>query len=54
MRIGTSGGLQSFTPEGTFVGSQYGIGFDGLLNYYAGRDAVCDLDFERAFVQQTG
>ena len=54
VRIGTSGGLQSFTPEGTFVVSEYGIGFDGLLNYYAGRDAVCDLDFERAFVQQTG
>ncbi|MBO7159883.1 MAG: nucleoside phosphorylase, partial [Paludibacteraceae bacterium] len=54
VRIGTSGGLQPFTPEGTFVVSQYGIGFDGLLNYYAGRDAVCDLDFERAFVQQTG
>lgn len=53
VRIGTSGGLQPFTPEGTFVVSQYGIGFDGLLNYYAGRDAVCDLDFERAFVQQT-
>jgi uridine phosphorylase len=54
VRIGTSGGLQPFTPEGTFVVSQYGIGFDGLLNYYAGRDAVCDLNFERAFVQQTG
>lgn len=54
VRIGTSGGLQPFTPEGTFVVSQYGIGFDGLLNYYAGRDAVCDLDFEQAFVAQTG
>lgn len=54
VRIGTSGGLQPFTPEGTFVVSQYGIGFDGLLNYYAGRDAVCDAAFEQAFVSQTG
>jgi uridine phosphorylase len=54
VRIGTSGGLQSFTPEGTFVVSEYGIGFDGLLNYYAGRDAVCNLNFEQAFVLQTG
>lgn len=54
VRIGTSGGLQPFTPEGTFVVSQYAIGFDGLLNYYAGRDAVCDLSFEKAFVEKTG
>ena len=25
------------------------LGFDGVLNYYALRNAVCDLDFERAF-----
>ena len=27
------------------------IGFDGLLNYYAARDSVCDLDLEEAFKQ---
>ncbi|HEY5499336.1 MAG TPA: phosphorylase, partial [Bacteroidales bacterium] len=25
--------------------------FDGVLNFYAGRDEVCDLDFEKAFCQ---
>lgn len=25
------------------------IGFDGLLNFYAGRDYACDLEFEHAF-----
>ena len=51
VRIGTCGGLQPNTPVGTFIASVKSIGFDGLLNYYAGRDDVCDLDFERAFVE---
>lgn len=49
VRIGTCGGLQPETPIGTFVASAKSIGFDGLLNYYAGRDAVCDLALEAAF-----
>lgn len=54
VRIGTCGGLQPFTPEGTFVASAASIGFDGLLNFYGGRDEVCDLDFEQAFIQHMG
>ncbi len=49
VRIGTCGGLQPETPIGTFVASVRSIGFDGLLNYYAGRNDVCDLDLEKAF-----
>jgi len=49
VRIGTCGGLQPFTPVGTFICSQKSIGFDGLLNFYAGRNEVCDLPFEEAF-----
>ena len=49
VRIGTCGGLQPFTPTGTFVASVKSIGFDGLLNYYAGRNDVCDLEMEQAF-----
>lgn len=51
VRIGTCGGLQPNTPVGTYIASVKSIGFDGLLNYYAGRDDVCDLDLERAFVE---
>lgn len=51
IRIGTCGGLQPETPIGTFVASVKSIGFDGLLNYYAGRDNVCDIDMEKAFVE---
>lgn len=51
VRIGTCGGLQPFTPTGTFIASVKSIGFDGLLNYYAGRNEVCDLQLEEAFKQ---
>ncbi len=51
VRIGTCGGLQPFTPVGTFIASVKSIGFDGLLNYYAGRNDVCDLDMEKAFTR---
>jgi uridine phosphorylase len=51
VRIGTCGGLQPFTPVGTFIASVKSIGFDGLLNYYAGRNDVCDLDMEKAFTK---
>lgn len=54
VRIGTCGGLQPDTPVGTFVCSQVSIGFDGLLNFYAGRNAVCDLPLERAFLNHMG
>ena len=51
VRIGTCGGLQPYTPVGTFICSEKSIGFDGLLNFYAGRNDVCDLDFEKAFTK---
>ena len=53
VRIGTCGGMQEDVPLGSFVASEYSIGIDGVLNFYAGRDAVSDLDMERAFVTAT-
>jgi uridine phosphorylase len=50
VRIGTCGGLQPYTPIGTYLCSVKSIGFDGLLNFYADRDKVCDLELERAFM----
>ena len=54
VRIGTSGGLQEFVPEGTFVASEYSLGFDGLINYYADSERVIASDFSEAFIAQTG
>lgn len=52
VRIGTCGGLQPHTPVGTYILSEKSIGFDGLLNFYAGRNEVSDIEFEEAFKQQ--
>lgn len=54
VRIGTCGGLQSYTPEGSFICSEISVGFDGLLNFYEGRNAVCDLPMERALLNHLG
>ncbi len=51
VRVGTCGGMQPETPIGTFVASVKSIGFDGLLNYYDGRNDVCDLQLEETFRQ---
>lgn len=53
VRIGTSGALQPELTIGTPVIAEKAIGFDGVLNYYAGRNEVADLDFEKAFVEHT-
>lgn len=54
VRVGTCGGLQPYTPEGTFIASVKSIGFDGLLNFYAGRDDASDLKLEAAFKEHVG
>ncbi len=51
VRIGTCGGLQPHTPIGTFVASEKSIGFDGLLNFYEGREKL-DGEFEAEFKKQ--
>lgn len=54
VRIGTSGALQPELIVGTPVIAEKAIGFDGVLNYYAGRNSVADLDFEKALCEHTG
>ena len=49
VRIGTSGGLQPELKLGTPVIAAKALGFDGALNFYARRNEVCDLEFEKAF-----
>lgn len=49
VRIGTSGSLQYELKIGDFVIAEKGMGFDGILNFYADRDKVCDLEFEKEF-----
>ena len=53
VRIGNSGALQPELTLGTPVIAEKSIGFDGVLNYYAGRDEIADLEFEKAFCEHT-
>lgn len=52
VRIGTSGGLQYFTPIGTYVASVKSIGFDGVLYFYGRNETVRDIAFENALLRQ--
>lgn len=49
VRVGTSGGLQPNCPIGSYVVATKSIGFDGVLNYYEGRNSITLNEFEDAF-----
>jgi uridine phosphorylase len=52
VRIGTSGSIQPDLPAGSVVSSDWSLGLDGLMRYYA-RTADAERDrFERAFAEQ--
>ncbi|HOB84595.1 MAG TPA: nucleoside phosphorylase [Bacteroidales bacterium] len=42
IRIGTSGGLRSDVPAGSFVLTDTAVGFDGLLHFYSEYDWILD------------
>ena len=52
VRIGTSGGLRPDIECGSFVASAWGLGIDGVLQYYNHGDWDNE-DLVRAFVQHT-
>lgn len=54
LRLGTSGALQPDISLGDFIFAHTSIGFDGLLNFYQGRDEICNLEAERQFIAHTG
>ncbi|MDR2894405.1 MAG: nucleoside phosphorylase, partial [Alistipes sp.] len=54
LRLGTSGAIQPDLKIGDLVFARTSVGFDGLLNFYEGRDGVCDPEMERAFTEHTG
>ncbi len=54
VRIGTSGALQEDIPVDTPVVSEMSIGFDGLLNFYEGRDKLGNADLQTKFLKYTG
>ena len=53
IRIGTSGALQEDIPVDTPVVTKMSLGFDSLLNFYAGRNKVVNADIEKKFMKYT-
>lgn len=51
INIGISESVQPHIASETVIASTKTIGFDGLLNYYAGRNSVCDLKLEKHFTE---
>lgn len=53
VRLGTSGAMQPDIPVNSLLLTEISIGFDGLLNFYRGRNEVSELDIEKAFLRHT-
>lgn len=54
IRLGTCGAIQPDIPLGSFIFSEYSIGCDGLLNWYADRSMATDEKMEEAFMEHVG
>lgn len=51
VRLGTCGAIQPDIPLGSFILSHYSVGFDGLLNWYADRENIADIEMELDFME---
>lgn len=52
IRLGTSGALQADIPVDSFVISSYGLGFDGLAQFYATNFEQDEIALQKAFIEQ--
>lgn len=53
IRLGTSGALHPEIPLNAFLVSDYGLGLDGLLNFYEDKDNVVEKGLTDAFIEHT-
>jgi uridine phosphorylase len=54
IRLGTCGALQEDVPVDTMVASKYGLGFDGLMNFYDFEYSDAEISLRDAFIYDTG
>ncbi len=54
VRLGTSGALQADIPVDNYVMSEYGLGLDGLLNFYQTEKNIFSDEITEAFMEHTG
>ena len=52
VRLGTSGAMQEEVPVDSFVAAEYGLGLDGLMNFYNTPVEVNEPEMEKAFIRQ--
>ncbi|MCQ2170056.1 MAG: nucleoside phosphorylase [Bacteroidales bacterium] len=50
VRVGTSGAIRPDIPIGSFVFSEISVGFDGVMNWYEGREKFALPEIEAAFL----
>lgn len=53
VRLGTSGAVQKDIPVDSFVMSKYGLGLDGLMNFYQMPDELLESEMCESLIQQT-
>ncbi len=53
IRLGTSGALQADIDVDSFVASAYGLGMDGLLNFYRYDEKIAEPAISEAFIKHT-
>lgn len=51
LRLGTCGAIQPDVPIGSFIFSKYSLGTDGIINWYADREAVTEPEMEKALLE---
>ena len=54
VRIGTSGGLQPFTPIGSYVAAERSIGFDGVIYFYKNNEKIRNISLEDELIRKLG
>ena len=54
IRLGTTGAIQPDIPVNTLILSEYGLGIDGLLNFYKDNDNLLEYDLSDSFIDHTG
>ncbi|MDR1813346.1 MAG: nucleoside phosphorylase [Tannerella sp.] len=52
VRIGTSGGLQPYTPVGSYVAAEQSIGLDGVIYFYKDSARVRNQTLEKELIEQ--
>ncbi|HOY31863.1 MAG TPA: nucleoside phosphorylase [Bacteroidales bacterium] len=53
IRLGTSGAMQEDIPVDTFVASSYGLGIDGVMNFYKKTSEIAENEMVEEFIRQT-